>query len=196
MALKLSEMIRIGYQGIEGSNSEEAARKIAKQLKLSEYELIPLVTSKTVIDKLKRDEIDYGVVATKNSLGGTVQETYDAIKNESLELIATHILQIHQCLFVKPGTPAEAIACIASHPQALLQTKNNRLKHYPNACEKEVEDTAIAAKYLHEGKLPETTAVLCRRNAGEMYDLELAYENMEDRSDNYTEFRMFKRDCL
>ena len=62
MALKLNEMIRIGYQGIEGSNSEEAARKIAKQLKLSEYELIPLVTSKTVIDKLKRDEIDYGVV--------------------------------------------------------------------------------------------------------------------------------------
>ena len=116
-------MIRVGYQGIEGSNSEEAARKIAKQLKLSEYELIPLVTSKTVIDKLKRNEIDYGVVATKNSLGGTVQETYDAIKDTSLELIATNILQIHQCLFVRPGTPAEAIACIASHPQALLQTK-------------------------------------------------------------------------
>lgn len=55
-------MIRVGYQGIEGSNSEEAARKIAKQLKLSEYELTPLVTSKMVIDKLKRNEIDYGVV--------------------------------------------------------------------------------------------------------------------------------------
>ena len=73
-------MIKIGYQGMEGSNSEEAARIIAEQLAFSEYELIPLITSKMVVDKLKMKEIDYGVMAIKNSLGGTVQETHEAKK--------------------------------------------------------------------------------------------------------------------
>ena len=109
-----------------------------------------------------------------------------------MELVDTTILQIHHCLFVKKETKRENIKCVASHPQALKQTHNNRMKYYPKASTEKMEDTAIAAKYLYEGKLPETTAVLCRKNAGEMYDLELIHENMEDRSDNYTEFQMFK----
>ena len=46
-------MIRVGYQGIEGSNSEEAARKIAKQLKLSEYENKPYKRAKLIFPNSK-----------------------------------------------------------------------------------------------------------------------------------------------
>ena len=58
-------MIKIGYQGEIGSNSEEAARKFVLNFKLVDVKLIPLINSKTVIENLKSKCIDYAVVATK-----------------------------------------------------------------------------------------------------------------------------------
>lgn len=184
--------MKIGYQGIVGSNSEIAAKNIAKEIGIKDPEFIPLVSSKRVINKLKIGEIDYGVVAIKNTLGGTVSETFNAIKDEYLELISTDILQIHHCLFKKPEVDKSSISVIASHIQALLQTEENRMVKYPKCTELEIEDTAIAAKYLNEGKLDSNVAVLCRKEAGEYYNLEMIEENLEDRNDNYTEFRMYK----
>lgn len=76
--------MRIGYQGVEGSNAEAAAKKLAERLSFKDAEFIPLISSKNVITALKQHRIDYGVVATKNTLGGTVRETFNAIKNEYL----------------------------------------------------------------------------------------------------------------
>ncbi len=188
----MGENLKIGYQGLEGSNAEEAAHRLAKKLDDENIEFIPLVDSKTVVGELKRKNIDYGVVAVRNSLAGTVVETFEAIKNEYLELVGTEILKIHHCLFKSTKIELSEIDTIASHIQALKQTANNRKNFFPNCTEYEVEDTAIAAKYLSEGKLKETVAVLCRKNAGEMYGLDLVYENLEDDADNATEFRLFK----
>lgn len=185
-------MIKIGYQGIEGSNAEESAKNMVKQLKISDYKLVPLISSKNVIEKLKEKEIDYGVVAIENSIGGIVEETQKAIENTPLESVFTNILQIHQCLFVKPEIMPKDVTCIASHPQALKQVRYNRLKYFPNVNEKEIEDTALAAKYLAEGKLDKKTAILCRKNTGKMYGLKLIYENMDDDNYNQTKFTMFK----
>lgn len=184
--------MKIGYQGMKGSNSEEAAKLMASKLGINVVEYVPLITSKAVIGELKRNRIDYGVVAVKNTLGGTVIETFEAIKNEYLQLVSTEIIHIHHCLYKRKDVEIEKINNIASHIQALKQTEVNRAKLYPNCKEQEVEDTAIAAKYLLEGILPKETAVLCRKNAGEDYELDLIYENMEDNPENYTEFRMFK----
>ena len=184
--------MRIGYQGIRGSNSEEAAKLMATRLEFIDVEFVPLVSSKSVIGELKRKKIDYGVVAIKNTLGGTVEETFEVIKNEYLQLVSTEIIQIHHCLFKKRSTDVTSLNNIASHIQALKQTENNRKKLFPACSEQEVEDTAIAAKYLAEGRLSNETGVLCRRNAGEIYNLDLVYENLEDDSNNFTEFRMFK----
>ena len=40
----------IGYQGIEGSNSEEAARLLADKLALKDFLLLPLVSSLNVLN--------------------------------------------------------------------------------------------------------------------------------------------------
>lgn len=187
-------MIKIGYQGLPGSNSEEAAHMFVKRIKLDlkNVEFVPLINSQPVINALKRNDIDYAVVAVKNTLGGLVTETFDAIKDQHLGLVDTEILHIHHCLFKKQGSDSKRINTIASHVQALKQTKNNREKYYPGCEAKEVADTAIAAKHLSEGILPDNVAVLCRKNAGEMYGLELMQENLEDDSHNFTEFRIFK----
>lgn len=81
---------------------------------------------------------------------------------------------------------------IASHPQALKQTKNNRKEKYNNLIEIEVEDTAIAAKYLANNNLNELTAVICKKKAGIMYNLDLIEDNISDNDDNTTYFSVIK----
>ena len=55
-----------------------------------------------------------------------------------------------------------------------------------------MSDTAIAAEMLSDGRLTEDTAVVCRRNAGEMFGLSMLYENIEDLEGNMTEFKLLR----
>ena len=74
-----------------------------------------------------------------------------------------------------------------------FQTAGNLERLYPGTDRIEIEDTAIAARYLAEGRLSDDTAVVCRRNAGEMFGLRMVHENIEDRSDNMTEFHLLHK---
>ena len=56
----------------------------------------------------------------------------------------------------------------------------------------EVEDTGKAAKDLADGVFSDEYAVLCRKNAGEMFGLCLIDENIEDYKDNRTHFCLFE----
>ncbi len=186
--------MKIGYQGIIGSNSEEAAYIFAERLNLKDVEFIPLINSKNVAESLEKGQIKYGVFATNNYYAGEVEETKKAIQELKIELNCLDELDlpIHHSIFKKnKEVRNEELTEIASHIQALLQTKEFRRKNLQNLKEVEVEDTALAAKYLAEGTLPKTTAIICRKNAGEMYNLELMYENIEDLKDNLTEFKIY-----
>ncbi|MET0787569.1 MAG: prephenate dehydratase domain-containing protein [Paenisporosarcina sp.] len=186
-------MLRVGYQGMENSNSEEAAKKMMTKLKVSNYELVPLISSKNVISALKRKEIDYGVVAVKNSIGGIVKETLEAIKNETLEHVCTEIMAINHSVFIiNPNITRNEILKVISHEQALKQCNNNIRNFFPHSINAPIEDTAIGAQYLAEGKYDEYTAVICNKSAGLKYNLHLIEEQFQDTSDNRTEFRMFK----
>ena len=183
--------IRIGYMGIPFSNSEEASMKFIKAEGWSDYELLPLISSQGVVDSLEKGESDYGVVASSNITAGPVIETKEALKGKNnIESLKTDIVPIHHCVFIKNENVK--INALVSHIQALLQTKNNLDKLYPDTDRIEVEDTALAAKMLNEGDLPETSAVVCRKNAGEFYKLILAHENVEDRNDNMTTFTLLR----
>ena len=182
--------MRIAYQGIPGSNSEAVSVLFAKNQGFESPEYIPAVHSQGVVDMLARGEADYGVMATRNLIAGSVEETTNALNTISHRVLDAQWLPVHHCLFVK--RPGVEIKAIASHIQALDQCRGNLQKRYPGMALKEMEDTAIAARYLADGGLPETTAVLCRRNAGEMFGLHMAAENLEDDPRNMTEFVLIK----
>lgn len=189
--------IRIGYQGDEGSNAEEAAHIFADQLETSAdtwIEFIPLVTAENVIRALETEKISLGVVAIVNSLGGVVSETrhmldHAGIGDWRVSAISEHTLPIHHCLFAKEADAD--VQAIASHEQALKQTRQWRADHYPEAREVETIDTAYAAKMLADGDLSDTVAVICRANAGEKLGLSLVSENIED-GISYTVFHLLQ----
>lgn len=183
--------MKIGYQGIEGSNSEASAKSMAKRLGWTDVEYVPLVHSRGVVEALLSGAVDCGVMATLNHVAGVVQETESALRGVNYRMLALDCIPIHHCLFVKDASVTE-IRSIASHIQALEQCRGTLARDYPKAAWKEEEDTAIAARYLAEGLLPRDAGVLCRRDAGEAFGLHLVRENLEDDAENATEFELIR----
>ena len=182
--------MKIAYQGIPGSNSEAASILFAQNQGFVAPEYVPAVHSQGVIDMLKSGEADYGVMATRNLMAGSVGESDDALSALTHRVIDAQWLSVHHCLFVKHK--GQSFDTIASHIQAFGQCRNNLHNRYGDKKLLEVEDTALAARMLADGSLPETTAVICRKNAGEMFGLYLVEENLEDDSRNMTEFVLIK----
>ncbi len=182
--------MRIAYQGIPGSNSEAASIIFAANQGFISPEYIPAIHSMGVIELLNCGAADYGVMATQNLVAGQVEETRDALAGISYRILDAQWIPVHHCLFTK--RPDVKIQCIASHIQALGQCRENLARRFPGVELREVEDTAIAARYLADGRLGENTAVLCRKNAGEAFGLHLVAENLEDDSRNMTEFILIK----
>ncbi|MGN1350309.1 MAG: prephenate dehydratase [Anaerovoracaceae bacterium] len=186
-------MIKIGYQGIEGSNAEQAAHDLVEKLKLTDVEYVPLVDSQHVIRAMKTGETDFGVCAVYNSAAGMVLETFFATNGVELLIRGETTMNIHHCLFKKsPEVPDESLKYVASHILALKQCEDHLKYQYPGLRTVEVEDTAKAAKDLAEGVLPPEYTVLCRKNAGDLFGLCLMDENIEDFKDNRTHFCLFQ----
>ena len=186
-------MIRVGYQGIEGSNSETAAKKMVMQLSLTDVEFIPLVTSQDVCNYLIRGAIDYGVVAYRNNLGGVVNETKEVFTTVNYDVVMRSKLRIHHALFVKNSTvDITEIDKIISHEQALKQCEQYIDLRFPNARLIKSPDTAISAQQLKDGLFDDCTAVICKKEAGEQRGLFLLDENIED-SESITEFLFIRK---
>lgn len=184
----------IGYQGIEGSNSEYAARLLAEKLELHDYILLPLVSSLNVLTCVETNKTDYGVVAIRNNHGGSVKESVDALTNSPLKLIDKIEIPIHHFLYVKDSSVTKSdLNHICSHPQAFMQCKDTLSKDFKHVTLVADEDTATAARKLGNGIFSKTTGVLCRKNAGEMNHLHLSQSYLEDNNDNRTEFEMYKK---
>jgi len=184
----------IGYQGIEGSNSEEAARLLAEKLEIKDYLLLPLVSSLNVLTCVETSKTDYGVIAIRNNHGGTVKESVDALTNSPLKLLEKIEIPIHHFLYVKDETvKAEDINHICSHPQAFMQCFSTLNEEFQDVKLIPDEDTATAARKLGNGIFSKSTGVLCRKNAGDMNNLFLLKSYLEDNNDNRTEFEMYSK---
>lgn len=86
---------------------------------LADVEYVPLISSQGVISALVSGDIDYGVVAVRNSIGGMVVETAEAIRDVYLEIVCETTLDIHHCLYKRPDAQHDELGYVASHIQAL-----------------------------------------------------------------------------
>ena len=120
--------MKIAYQGIPGSNSEAVSVIFAQNQGFVAPEYIPAVHSQGVIDMLKNGQADYGVMATRNLMAGSVGESDDALNHLTHRVIDAQWLSVHHCLFTKNA--GCRFDTIASHIQALGQCRNNLRNRY------------------------------------------------------------------
>ncbi len=197
MLKKKKESLLIGIQGGQGSFNDEAIHKYCRARSIKTYEVRYLYTTKRVLKSLHEKKIDRGMFATENSGSGTVWETINAMSRYNCKIIENYRMQVNQCLLGQKGTELKDIKVIMSHPQAILQCKNTLKKKFPRkktaSGKGNLIDTAAIAKYLSQGGLPKTTAVIASQTAGKLYGLKVLARNLQDKHPNLTSFLFVKR---
>ena len=173
----------VGYQGVEGSNGEEAAltyfgQGVSAFKAHEEFEDVFLA--------LQVGSIDYGVVPIENSSAGEVVDIYDLLKKYDLYIVGEQVLQIQHSLLAIKGTQLEEIREVYSHPQALSQSKEFLRKH-KEMQPKAYVNTAMAAQFVAEMK-DRSKAAIGSKRAAKLYGLEVLEEGIHFNKNNCTRF--------
>ncbi len=184
--------IKIGIQGGKGSFNEEACRTYCTDNSISDYEIVYLYTSDGVLAALEAKEVDFGVAAIENSLGGLVWETIHALSQYNCKILTDFSITINHALLGVPGVTISEIDTIMSHPQALAQTKGTLARKFGNkkliSGEGILVDQATAAAALSHGEIPPSTAVIASRVCAELFGLDILAEGLQDMAENLTTF--------
>ena len=109
--------MKIGYFGPPGTFTEEAALSI-------DGEHAPFDTIRDVLEAVKNDEVDCGVVPIENSIEGSVCVTLDLLTHDyDLMIEREIILPISHNLLINPDAEIKDVEIIYSHSQALSQCR-------------------------------------------------------------------------
>lgn len=185
--------MRFGIQGDHGSFSEAAALDYITRHRINNYTLEYLVSSMAVLTALNNNRVDYGIIAIKNSIGGTVKESREALECFETTTIDEFSIAIHQNLLSLPTCNANEVTEIHSHPQALKQSSTFLDTNFKNIKLVEAKDTALAARQLKNGALPKTAAVIGNINAATEYELIVLFKSIENDKQNRTTFHCIRK---
>ena len=170
----------IACQGTEGANSMSACEKL-----FSRPSIIYFNTFDGVFSAVDKGLCRYGVLPIENSLHGSVNEIYDLMKKYRFFIVQSTKIKINHVLLAKPGTKLSEVKTVYSHEQALAQCadfiKDNRVQIEP------CENTATAAKIISESA-EKNVAAISSAGCGDLYNLEILAENIQNSDNNYTKF--------
>jgi prephenate dehydratase len=177
---------RLAFLGPPGTFGEEAALRFAPAA-----ERVPFASHAGVISAVGKGAIEAGVVPVENSVEGAVNETVDLLIHETDLLIRNEIvLPIEQCLLVSPGTAADAVKVIYSHPQALGQCRNYIDRSFPGVRLEAALSTTAAVQEVAKG---EGRGAIGTRRAGTLYGADVLAAGIQDRASNATRFVVVAR---
>jgi prephenate dehydratase/chorismate mutase/prephenate dehydratase len=176
----------IGFQGAHGAYSEVAARAWDEK-----FVPIPCVTFAEIFQGVEDGSFDYGIIPVENTLGGVLGDVNQLLINTNLKVVGAVDLDIHHCLLALPEADHREIREVYSHSQALSQCKHflERSKLHGVT----YYDTAGSAKFISEEQ-KKFTAAIASRFCGELYDLDVLKENIEDISSNKTRFLVIAKE--
>jgi len=181
--MKEQKILQIGFQGERGAYSEKAIEKLFEE---QVVEKAPFRTSYAVVDALKKDKIDFGLLPIENSIVGSITHTYDLIMENKLFIKKEVIINIHHSLLAAKGVRLKEIKKIYSHPAALAQCEVF-LRRFEDVDILPTYDTAGSARMIKEKQLLDVAAVASKKSAA-VYGLQVLDEAIEDYPHNQTRF--------
>lgn len=176
-------MSRIGFLGPHGTYTEEAASKLNGKL-------IPYNSIIEVMEAVKKNKVDMGVVPIENSIEGPVGITLDLLVHDyDLKIIGEIILPISHNLLLNREGSIEDIKKIYSHIQALSQCRKfiGKMDFKPIA----TPSTSGAAEMV---KYEKDAAAIGSKKAAELYDLNIFANDIQDYENNSTRFVIISMD--
>ena len=126
----------------------------------------------------------FGIVPVENSIEGSVSKTLDYLYEFDIKIWAELLLKV-SFNFISFAKSKDKIKIIYSHPHAVNQCRNFIEKTFPNGEIIELSSTSAGIKYLKENK---TSGAIVSPIAGELYNIPVMFENIEDNPNNFTRF--------
>lgn len=189
----MSNKIKIGVMGGQGSFSEEAGNYYCHKNGVADYRIEYLINAENVLKAVHDGTVDLGIFPIENSNGGIVYEAVYAMAKYNFTIQQMFEIDIRHNLLVRPGVNPSDITLITSHQQALKQCRMYLKRKWAEVELQEYNDTATAARDLSSGKLPANTAVISNRVCAALYGLEILEEGIQDLKFNFTTFIAAKK---
>ncbi len=183
----LEQPLRIGFLGPLGSYSHQAA---VKHFGASvSFEDVHTVAG--VFNEVVRGHCDYGLTPIENTIGGGIVESLDAFRDLAgkVNIYAEALLAVHHSLLAN-CEPRE-VRRIHSKPEVFAQCRDFLATQYPQAeligaaSSSRAVQTAKAEELLEPGR---GAAALGSALAGQLYGVNVLFENIEDDPSNVTRF--------
>jgi prephenate dehydratase len=182
--------IKVAFQGERGAFGDEAVQIFFKQDGVTP-DPVPYRTFADVFRAVSAGEVAYGLVPVENSQAGSINDTYDLLRQHDLFVSGEISLPVNHCLLCLPGQQLSDIKRVISHPQALAQSDV-----FLRELGVEIVatyDTAGSAKMIQEQHL-EGVAAVASATAGELYQLEVLARGIQTIKDNHTRFIVLSRE--
>lgn len=181
--------MKVGFQGVTGAYSEQAARQYFKASK-SAIVLKPCADFESVFKAVNAGTVQYAVVPIENSLAGSIHENYDYLRQHPVWICGEYKLHIDHCLIARPGSRLAKIRRVYSHPQALSQCAGYIKDLGAEPCP--YFDTAGSARFIGEAGESDMAAIASSQAAKD-YQLRILARSIQDEPSNYTRFVVIKR---
>ena len=176
-------MNKVSFQGEHGAYSESAGWKF-----FDEMESVPSKTFENALKNTEENQSGFSILPVENSIEGTVGQSIDAITKTDLHSIGEIYLKVEHCL-IGSGS-IDDVNTVYSHPQALGQCSefihNRKLRTVPTY------DTAGSVKIIKEMN-DESCASIASKDAGNLYNISIIKEGIENNSNNFTRFLIFSK---
>lgn len=175
-------MTRVAIQGISGSYSEEAARRILGD----QVSIIECADFDATFDAVRIGTAENAVVPVENKIVGEIRKPLDLLHKGGYRILDKLPLKVQHVLAGTADAEIERLVSVRSHVEALKQCRQFLSNH--SHLEQIIgADTASSIRRIVEEANPAHAAIGSRR-AAELYGARILAENIADDSDNWTTF--------
>lgn len=177
---------KIGLGGAKGSYADQVGNIIFPKGEMKYFKQFD-----QILDAIDKKECDFGILPLENSSFGSVKEVYNLMLERNFYIVGSYKLDINHYLLGNLDANLSDIKKVYSHPQALGQCGKYIERH--GFIPKEYYNTALSAKFIKD-KNDKSLGAIGSKFAGEIYDLKILDENIQNVSNNYTRFIIVSKD--
>lgn len=185
-SIKITEDTIVGFQGVEGSYSEEALYNYFG----SKVKTKSLARFEDVFKAVNEKDIDFGVIPIENSSTGGVLEVYDLLNKYEFSIVGEMCVKINHSLIGTKDSSLDTIEEVYSHSQGLSQC-SEFLKNYPWQTVPYTNTATSVELVSKSGK--NSIAAIGSKRAASIYNLKVLKEDINTNKTNTTRFLIIAR---
>lgn len=178
----------IAFMGIEGANADLACRQACPYM-----HTLPCPSFEDVFEAVAGSKAALGMIPIENSQAGRVAEIHHILPRSNLHIVGEYFQKIEHVLMAPKGATLESVKDVFSHPQGLLQCRENirALGYTAHAYSNTAQAAADVAQWNDTAK-----AAIASPLAAELYGLSVLKEGLQDSDDNTTVFVIISREPI